>query len=78
MQLACDVTGSFTEHPLDNRVDILLGCVGEAFAFNPFGNTLESSPTGNSGTLTATSLAVDAGPLAGSNFPVIGIACRSG
>jgi hypothetical protein len=35
------------------------------------GNTLEGSPTGNDGTLTATDLTVDNGPLAGSVFPVL-------
>ena len=35
------------------------------------GNTLEASPTGNDGTLTATSLAVTSGPLIGSTFPVL-------
>jgi len=35
------------------------------------GNTLESSPTGNVGTVTASSLTVDSGPLVGSVFPVL-------
>ena len=35
------------------------------------GNALEANPTGNVGTLTATSLAVNAGPLAGSTFDVL-------
>ena len=35
------------------------------------GNTLEASPTGNAGTLTATALSVTSGPLTGSTFPVL-------
>jgi hypothetical protein len=35
------------------------------------GNALESSPTGNTGTLTASTLTVDGGPLVGSTFEVI-------
>jgi len=35
------------------------------------GNTLEASPTGNAGTLTADALTVDSGPLAGSEFSVL-------
>jgi hypothetical protein len=35
------------------------------------GNALEASPTGNTGTLTATTLTVDTGPLEGSSFDVL-------
>jgi hypothetical protein len=35
------------------------------------GNTLEASPTGNTGTLTATTLTVDSGPLEDSTFEVL-------
>ena len=35
------------------------------------GNALEASPTGNAGTLTATTLTVDSGPLTGSTFEVL-------
>ena len=48
-----------------------LNSIPGASASTDTGNALEGSPTGNTGTLTAATLAVDSGPLIGSVFDVV-------
>ena len=42
MQLARDVAGHFTQHPLDDRVDVLVGSVGEALTLDSVADSCET------------------------------------